>query len=144
MYGKKRVWKIKDPVLQILHKILVKSVFQREYFEQYVLDPELFIMYVYVRDKDLSGLNLAWLIALHLVYQGVTARGSRICCGHLVSRIARSLGLFKKEEMELFDKQIMCKSVELKSFWYLRDDDTGIIKGLPEIMEVEPLDVMEE
>ena len=54
MYGKKRVWKIKDPVLQILHKILVKSVFQREHFEQYVLDPELFIMYAYVRDKDLS------------------------------------------------------------------------------------------
>ena len=109
-----------------------------------MLDPELFIMYVYVRDKDLSGLNLALLIALHLVYQAVTAGGSRICFGHLVSRIARSLGLFKKEEMELFDKLILCKSVELKTFWYLRYDDTGMIKGLPEAMEVEPLDMVEE
>jgi hypothetical protein len=144
VYGRKRVWKIKDPVLQILHKILVKSVFHREYFEQYVLDPELFIMYVYVMDKNLSGLNFTWLIALHLCYKAVTDGGSRICCGHLVSRIARSLGLFKKEEMELFGKPILCKSVELKSFGYLRDDETGLIKGLPEALEVEPLGTMEE
>lgn len=58
VYGKKRVWKIKDPLMQVFQKILVKSVFNREYHEQYVLDAELWILFVYVYAKHLSCLNL--------------------------------------------------------------------------------------
>ena len=31
-----------------------------------------------------------------------------------------------------------------KEFSYLRDEDTGLIRGLPEVMEVEPLRSMVE
>ena len=89
-------------------------------------------------------MNFTWLIALHLCYGAVTNGGTRICCGHLVSRIARNLGLFNNEEMELFGKPILCKSVEMKNFSYLRDEETGLIKGLPEAMEVEPLCILDD
>lgn len=66
-----------------------------------------------------------------------------ICCGHLVSRIASNLGLFNLQEMELFGEPIMFKTIEMKSFWYLRDE-TGKLKDMPEVLEVEPLEEEEE
>lgn len=139
VYGKRRVWKIRNPMLQVLHKVMVKSILHREYNEQYVLDLNLWILYVFFKNHHLSNLNLAWLIALHLGDGAVTAGGTRICSGHMVTRIAKSLGLFNEEEMELFGEPVMCKYVEMKSFWNLKDVETGRLKDLPEVLEVEPI-----
>ena len=89
VFGKKRVWKIRNPLLQVLHKIMVKSVFHREYDEQYVHDVDLWILYVFDRHQHLSHLNLAWFIAKHLGDGAVTAGGTRICSGHIVTWIAK-------------------------------------------------------
>ena len=120
----------------------MKSVFQREYHEQYVLDGELWILFVYVHTKHLSC-NFTWMIAKYLCHGAVTAGGTRICCGHLVSRIARNLGLFNPQEIELFGEPVMCKTIEMKSFLYLRDE-TGKLKDMSEVLEVEPLGDGEE
>lgn len=79
------------------------------------------------------------MIAQHLCYGAVTAGGTRICCGHLVSRIARNLGLFNEEGMILFGEPVLCKSVDIRSLWYLRDAETGKLKELPEVLEEVPL-----
>ena len=110
-----------------------------EYHEQYVLDGELWILFVYVHTKHLSCMNFTWMIAQYLCHGAVTAGGTRICCGHLVSRIARNLGLFNPQEMELFGEPVMCKTIEMKSFWHLRDSETRRLTDMPEVLEVEPL-----
>ena len=41
VFGKKIVWKIKNPTLQVLHKLLVHSILHRPHYDQYVLDKDL-------------------------------------------------------------------------------------------------------
>lgn len=139
VYGKKRVWTIKDPLLQVLHKIMVKSIFHISHYEQYVLDLDLWVLYVFVRDNHLSTLNLTWLLAQHLGEGAVSAGGAKICSGHLVTRIAKNLGLFNEDEMKLFGEPELCKPLGIKSFSHLREADTGKLKGLPEVLKVVPL-----
>ena len=68
------------------------------------------------RYQHLSHLNLAWFIAKHLGDGAVTAGGTRICFGHIVTRIAKSLGLFNAEGMELFGDPVICKPVDMRNF----------------------------
>lgn len=41
IYGRKRVSSIKNPILQVLHKILVQYLLHRSYYEDFVLDDDL-------------------------------------------------------------------------------------------------------
>lgn len=96
---------------------------------------------MFVNDHHLSRLNLSWLIAQHLSERAMTVGGTRICSGHMVTRIARSLGLFNEEQMESFCGPVMCKPVEMKNFGYLREAGIGKLRELPEVLEIEPVNI---
>ena len=140
VYGKKRVWKIKNPTLQIIHKILVKSIFHMSQYEQYVLDDDLWILHAFDKKHPLSYLNVVWLIAQHLRNVVVIPGRTRICCGHLVTRMARSLGLVNEEDMGMLERKVNAGAVGIKSLHYLRSKETGKLMVLPEVVEEEPLD----
>ena len=83
MFGKKRVWKIRNPILQVIHKILVKSVFHRNHSEQYVLDDDLWILHMFDKHQSTCHVNLVWMMAQYLGKESVAASGTRICGGLL-------------------------------------------------------------
>ena len=93
---------------------------------------------MHLKKHPLNHLNVIWIISQHLANEVVTAVGTSLCCGHIITRIAKSMGLFNNEEMEIFCEPVKCKPVDVRSFWYLRDE-TGKLKNLPEVLEVEPL-----
>ena len=83
---------------------------------------------------------MIWIIAQHLANGDAAAGGSCLCCGHIISRFAKSMGLFNNEKMELYSEPVSYKPVDVRSFWYIRYE-SGKIKNLPEVLEVEPLNV---
>lgn len=84
-------------------------------------------------------MNTAWIIAQHL-HQKAAARGdTHICCGHIITRITKNMGMFNFEEMSLFDDHVVPVSVDMRSFRRIRDAKIGKLKNLPYVLEVEPL-----
>jgi hypothetical protein len=139
VFGKKRVWKIRNPMLQVIHKILVKSVFHRNHYEQYVLDDDLWILHMFDKHQSISHVNLVWFMAQYPGKEAIAAGGTRICGGHLVTRIAKGLGLMNEGEMALFSRHVRPGNVNMRSFAYLRDKESGKLRDLPEVLEFEPL-----
>ena len=63
VYGRKNVSKIRNPMLQVLHKILVQSVLHRSYYKEFILDEDLWVLHAFDRKHQLKHLNVVWIVA---------------------------------------------------------------------------------
>ena len=74
----------------------------------------------------------------HLHQRAVRGTNNYLCGGHFISCIARNLGLFNEEDMEDFSEPVIPLSMDIKGFTHLRESRHGKLKGLPEVLDVQP------
>ncbi|GJW05134.1 hypothetical protein Tco_1563990 [Tanacetum coccineum] len=88
---------IKEPLMRIVHKLLVGSLVHRAGSKERCQKRDMWIMSAL---EDLRGINLAWVIAEHLCKHALGLKeNSLICGGHYVTNIAHSLGYLNEEEV---------------------------------------------
>ncbi|GJY19385.1 putative reverse transcriptase domain-containing protein [Tanacetum coccineum] len=88
---------IKEPLMRIVHKLLVGSLVHRAGSKERCQKRDMWMMSVL---EELRGINLACVIAEHLCkHASGLKENSLICGGHYVTKIAHSLGYLNKEEV---------------------------------------------
>ncbi|GJV92306.1 hypothetical protein Tco_1540119 [Tanacetum coccineum] len=88
---------IKEPLIRIAHKLLVRSLVYRAGSKERCQKRDMWMMSAL---EESRGINLAWVIAEHLCKHAPGLKeNSLICGGHYVTKIAHSLGYLNEEEV---------------------------------------------
>ena len=93
--------------------------------------------------KYLNHLNAAWVIAEHLRKRSAVGTKNYLCGGHFISQIARNLGLFNELEMKNFSEPVIPMGTDITRFKHLREKKRENLLGLPEILDVKPINSFE-
>nr|GEV70294.1 hypothetical protein [Tanacetum cinerariifolium] len=98
---------IKEPLMRIMHRLLVGSLVHRVGSKERCQKRDLWLMSALEKSR---GINLAWVIAKHLCKHALGLKeNSLICGGHYVTEIAKSLGYLVDEEVAKCSEPIECK-----------------------------------
>ncbi|GJX92998.1 hypothetical protein Tco_0347584 [Tanacetum coccineum] len=88
---------IKEPLMRIVHKLLVGSLDHRAGSKERCQKRDIWMMSAL---EESRGINLAWVIVEHLCKHAPGLKeNSLICGGHYVAKIAHSLGYLNEEEV---------------------------------------------
>ncbi|GJT00094.1 ribonuclease H-like domain-containing protein [Tanacetum coccineum] len=88
---------IKEPLMRIVHKLLVGSLVHRASSKERCQKRDMWTMSAL---EESRGINLAWVIAEHLCKHAPGLKeNSLICGGHYVTKIAHSLEYLNEEEV---------------------------------------------
>ncbi|GJR69688.1 hypothetical protein Tco_0015753 [Tanacetum coccineum] len=88
---------IKEPLMRIVHKLLVGSLVHRAGSKERCQNRDMWMMSVL---EESRSINLAWVIAEHLCkHASGLKKNSLICGGHYVTKIAHSLGCLNEKEV---------------------------------------------
>ncbi|GJX84066.1 hypothetical protein Tco_0333547 [Tanacetum coccineum] len=100
----KRKSLIKDPLMRIVHRLIVGSLVHRTGGKERCQKKELWMMSVLEEGRSI---NVAWIIAEYLCRKALgTKDNSGICRGHYVTMIAGLLGYYVDKELEKCSDQI--------------------------------------
>ncbi|GJQ99584.1 hypothetical protein Tco_0522569 [Tanacetum coccineum] len=102
-----RIWKltstnprtslIKEPLMRIVHKLLVRYLVHRVGSKERCQKRDMWMMSAL---EESRGINLAWVIAEHLCKHAPGLKENNLICGgHYVTKIAHSLGYLNEEEV---------------------------------------------
>nr|GEW41061.1 hypothetical protein [Tanacetum cinerariifolium] len=98
---------VKEPLLRIMHKVIVGSLVHKEASRERCQKWDLWMMSTL---EESRGVNLAWVIADHLYKHTPGAKeNSVICVGHYVTGTASFLGHYVDDEIKKCSELIDCK-----------------------------------
>ncbi|GKA51233.1 ribonuclease H-like domain-containing protein, partial [Tanacetum coccineum] len=103
---------IKEPLMRIVHKLLVGYLVHRAGSKERCQKRDMWIMSTL---EELRGINLAWVIAEHLCKHAPGLKeNSLICGGHYVTKISHLLGYLNEEEVAKCSKPIEYETWTIK------------------------------
>ncbi|GJY56765.1 hypothetical protein Tco_0455880 [Tanacetum coccineum] len=98
---------IKEPLIRIVHRLLVGSLVHRVGSKERCQNRDLWL--ISALDES-HGINLDWVIAEHLCkHASCFKKNSLICGGHYVTEIAKLLGYLVDEEVAKCSELIECE-----------------------------------
>ncbi|GJW15209.1 hypothetical protein Tco_0019342 [Tanacetum coccineum] len=99
---------IKEPLMRIVHKLLVGSLLHRAGSKERCQKRDIWTMSAL---EESRGINLAWVISEHICKHALGRKeNSLICGGHYVTKIAHSLGYLNDKEVAKCSELIECKT----------------------------------
>ncbi|GJW57691.1 retrovirus-related pol polyprotein from transposon TNT 1-94 [Tanacetum coccineum] len=112
---------IKEPLMRIVHRLLVGSLVHRVGSKERCQKRDLWLMSALDESR---GIDLAWVIAEHLFKHAPGLKeNSLICGGHYVTEIAKSLGYLADEEVSKCLEPIECGKWTAKMLASELDED---------------------
>ncbi|GKB05061.1 hypothetical protein Tco_0833256 [Tanacetum coccineum] len=112
---------IKEPLMRVVHRLLVGSLVHRAGSKERCQKRDLWIMSSL---EESRGINLAWVIVEHLCKHAPGVKeNSFIYGGHYVTDIARSLGYPKSKEVAKCSEPIECEKCTAKMLANELDED---------------------
>ncbi|GKD98027.1 hypothetical protein Tco_1381924, partial [Tanacetum coccineum] len=113
---------IKEPLMRIVHKLLVGSLVHKAGSKERCQKRDMWIMSAL---EESRGINMAWVIAEHLCKHAPGLKeNSLICGGHYVTKIAHSLGYLNEEEVAKCSEPIECETWTVKMLANELDEGT--------------------
>ncbi|GJT03582.1 hypothetical protein Tco_0824751 [Tanacetum coccineum] len=105
---------IREPLMRIVHRLIVGALVHRTGSKEKCQKKELWIMSAL---EERRFINVAWVIAEYLCKSAPGIKeNSVICGGHYVTKIAKSLGYLVYGEVEKCSKPIECEKWTTKMF----------------------------
>ncbi|GJR92800.1 hypothetical protein Tco_0264974 [Tanacetum coccineum] len=103
----KRTSLVKDPLMRIVHRLLVGALVHRTRSRERCQKADLWMM---IMLEEGRFANMAWIIAEYL-YKKTSGikENSDVCRGHYVTKIVKDLGYYVKEEVAKCSKPIECE-----------------------------------
>ncbi|GKB30444.1 hypothetical protein Tco_0869845 [Tanacetum coccineum] len=103
----KRTSLVKDPLMRIVHKLLVGALVHRTRSREICQKANLWMMSMLEEGRFA---NMAWIIVEYLCKKTPGIKeNSDICGGHYVTKIAKALGYYVEEEVAKFLKPVECE-----------------------------------
>ncbi|GJY19383.1 hypothetical protein Tco_0390874 [Tanacetum coccineum] len=113
---------IKEPIMRIMHKLLVGSLVHRVGSKERYQKRDMWMMSAL---EESRGINLAWVITEHLCKHALGLKdNSLIYGGHYVTKIAHSLGYLNNKKVAKCSELIECETWTIKMLENELDEGT--------------------
>ncbi|GJV90522.1 hypothetical protein Tco_1538335 [Tanacetum coccineum] len=110
----KRTSLVKDPLMRVVHKLLVGALVHRTRSKERCQKADLWMMSTF---EEGHFTNVAWIIAKYLCKKASGIKeNSKICGGHYMTKIARTLGYYVDGEVAKCSEPIECEEWNDKMF----------------------------
>ncbi|GJU05022.1 hypothetical protein Tco_1121452 [Tanacetum coccineum] len=123
--GRKNDVSLRDPKLNLIHRLLVNAVLHCDYSQDKVFHTDEWLMSLIPTRR---ATNVPWIITTYLFNRAAKKRGtSNIGGGHWVTRIVKNLRLFVPLEIKRCSSPLKSRCLDKKAFAGLIDKETNAL-----------------
>ncbi|GKD94797.1 hypothetical protein Tco_1374634, partial [Tanacetum coccineum] len=104
---------IRSPILRVLQKMITYGLCQRTIGYDKVQKNKLWLMSMFEAKHQNGYANMAWLMVKCLKRKGIgSQKDSMICCGQVITRIAKKMRLLIKEVLNSLSAPTYCRALD--------------------------------
>ncbi|GJS19189.1 hypothetical protein Tco_0447821 [Tanacetum coccineum] len=104
---------IRSPIMRVLQKMITYGLCQRTTGYDKMQRNELWLMSMFEVRHQNGYANVAWLMARWLKLKGVgSQRDIKICCGKLITKLTKKMGLLTDEVLNSLSAPTYCKALD--------------------------------
>ena len=122
---------LRIPILRVVHKLLTYSFVHRATQHDKVYAEDLWLLHMFNKGDPEKYVNVPWVLACFMESKGAGRQhDSQICCGHFVTRIARTLQLFTPANVRMCSPAVNWRAItlhDLQSSKLVNPSGTGLI-----------------
>ncbi|GKD25622.1 hypothetical protein Tco_1231836 [Tanacetum coccineum] len=123
---------IRNLSLRVLHKMITYGLCQRTTGYEKIQKNDLWLLSMFDARHQNGYANVSWLIARWMKRKGAgSQKGSMICCGQFITRIAKRRNLLCDEVLNSLSALIYCRALDTTTFKELIDSEGRLILEAP-------------